>query len=73
MTATATKPLALVFRFLFAGMGELRRQIPANSKPRSQDAAINRWTGKPHEHARTKMRRRMQLAKMSARRDGFYP
>ena len=50
-----SKPLALVFQFLQAGMGKSRPL--ASSKPLpSRSAAINRWTGKPHEHNRAKAR-----------------
>jgi hypothetical protein len=61
----ADKPLALVFRFLQAGMGGLRlyarKPVPARS------AAINRWTGKPHNHARAKARQLARIAKLKAR------
>lgn len=41
--------------------------IPRETGPRkpepSKSAAINRWTGKPHEHARAKARRLRQIGR----------
>lgn len=66
MAKTESKELALIFQFLQFGMGLLRNATheAALRKPApSRSAAINRWTGKPHEHARAKARRVAQLEK----------
>lgn len=60
--------LALVFQALFAGMG---RPVPAGNRkpPPSRSASLNRWTGKPHEHARARARHLARIAKVKARRE----
>jgi hypothetical protein len=52
--------LALIFRFLFAGMGASAK-AGVRKPPPSRSAAINRWTGKPHEPKRAKARRLRQI------------
>lgn len=64
MAQVESKKLALIFQFLQFGMGPLRQSAheAAPRKPApSRSAAINRWTGKPHEHFRAKARRLAQL------------
>lgn len=57
------KPLALVFQFAQAGMGKPVPDGPR--KPSSRSAAINRWTGKPHEHNRAKARGLKHIATLA--------